>query len=198
MCGICGVLSLGPEPIDPDALRAMTARLVHRGPDADGYFVRDAVGLGFRRLSIVDLQTGDQPMANEDESVWLIFNGEIYNHLDHRSGLEARGHRYRSRADSEVILHLYEEYGPDCIHHLRGMFAFALWDERRQRLLLARDRLGVKPLYLYEAGRRLIFASELKAMLASGQVLVELDPESIGLYFHYQFVPEPRTPLSGV
>src|SRR5712692_4783651 len=151
MCGICGVLAFGPSaaPVDEPMLRAMADTLQHRGPDADGYFVSPdrTVGLGFRRLSIVDLATGDQPMCNEDASIWLVFNGEIYNHADHRPGLEARGHRFRSRGDGEVILHLYEEYGPDCIHHLRGMFAFALWDSRPRRLLLARDRIGVKPLY---------------------------------------------------
>src|SRR5918911_4062538 len=198
MCGICGVLSLGPEPIDPDALRAMTARLAHRGPDADGFYLRDGVGLGFRRLSIVDLQTGDQPMANEDESVWLIFNGEIYNHLDHRPGLEARGHRYRSRADSEAILHLYEEYGPDCVHHLRGMFAFALWDERRQRLLVARDRLGVKPLYYAQRGHTLVFGSEIKALLAHPAIEPRLNERALELYLTFAATPAPQTLFEGV
>jgi asparagine synthase (glutamine-hydrolysing) len=198
MCGICGVLSLGPEPIDPEVLRAMTTRLAHRGPDAEGFFVRDAIGLGFRRLSIVDLQTGDQPMANEDQSVWLVFNGEIYNHLDHRPGLEARGHRYRSRADSEAILHLYEEYGPDCVHHLRGMFAFALWDERRQRLLLARDRLGVKPLYYAQRGQTLVFGSEIKALLAHPALEPRLNDRALGLYLTFAATPAPQTLFEGV
>src|SRR5438105_13643723 len=152
MCGITGVLNLGlaaePVSVEP-TLRAMADSLRHRGPDADGYFVspeRD-LGLGFRRLSIVDPATGDQPMTNEDETIWLVYNGEIYNHAAHRPTLEAKGHRFRSRCDAEVILHLYEEYGPDCVHHLRGMFAFALWDSRRRQLLLVRDRIGVKPLY---------------------------------------------------
>ena len=199
MCGICGVLSLAAsEPIDPEALRAMTARLAHRGPDADGFLVRDRIGLGFRRLSIVDLQTGDQPMANEDESVWLIFNGEIYNHLDHRPGLEARGHRYRSRADSEAILHLYEEYGPDCVHHLRGMFAFALWDERRQLLLLVRDRLGVKPLYYAQRGQTLVFGSEIKALLAHPAIEPRLNERALGLYLTFAATPAPQTLFEGV
>src|SRR5690348_17813233 len=132
MCGICGVLNLAPgaAAVDEGILRPMADSLRHRGPDSDGFFVSEdkAVGLGFRRLSIVDLATGDQPMANEDESIWLVFNGEIYNHAAHRPGLEARGHRFRSRCDAEVILHLYEELGPDCLHQLRGMFALALWD----------------------------------------------------------------------
>jgi asparagine synthase (glutamine-hydrolysing) len=199
MCGICGVLSLGPaEPVDPEALRAMSGTLAHRGPDADGFLLRDQVGLGFRRLSIVDLQTGDQPMANEDESVWLVFNGEIYNHLDHRPTLEARGHRYRSRADSEVILHLYEEYGPECVHHLRGMFAFALWDAGRQRLLLARDRLGVKPLYYAQRGRTLVFGSEIKALLAHPLVAPKLNERALSLYLTFAATPAPGTLFEGV
>src|SRR6185436_17452553 len=158
MCGICGVLIFGAsaEPVDESTLHRMADTMRHRGPDDDGYFVsadRQA-GLGFRRLSIVDLDTGEQPMSNEDNSVWLIFNGEIYNHADHRPGLEARGHRFRSRCDAEVVLHLYEEYGADCVHHLRGMFAFALWDSRRRRVLLGRDRFGEKPLYLAEFADR--------------------------------------------
>src|ERR1043166_5105635 len=130
MCGICGVVTFGPAPeqVDEPQLRLMADTMVHRGPDDDGYYVSPdhRVGLGFRRLSIVDLVTGDQPMANEDESIWLVFNGEIYNHAAHRPGLEARGHRFRSRCDAEVILHLYEEHGADCVHYLRGMFAFAI------------------------------------------------------------------------
>ncbi len=135
MCGICGVLNFGSSatPVDEPTLRGMADPMAHRGPDADGYYVSPdhQLGLGFRRLSIVDLTTGDQPMSNEDDSLWLVFNGEIYNHADHRPHLEARGHSFRSRCDAEVILHLYEEYGPDCVDHLRGMFAFALWDSRR-------------------------------------------------------------------
>src|SRR5919199_2442491 len=159
MCGICGVLSLGPDatPVDAADVRAMTATIAHRGPDSDGFFLERSVGLGFRRLSIVDLVTGDQPMSNEDGSVWLVFNGEIYNHAEHRGPLEARGHRYRSRSDAEAIVHLYEEYGPECVHHLRGMFAFAVWDARRRRLLLARDRVGVKPLYYAQRGSTFLF-----------------------------------------
>ena len=130
MCGICGVIAFGDsaEPVDEPTLRAMADTLRHRGPDDDGYLVAPdrRVGFGFRRLSIVDLATGDQPMSNEDDSVWLIFNGEIYNHAAHRPALESRGHRFKSRSDAEVILHLYEEFGPECVHHLRGMFAFAL------------------------------------------------------------------------
>src|ERR687883_444338 len=169
MCGICGAVAFGPtaEPVGEPALRRMTDTPQHRGPDAEGFVVDPStrVGLGFRRLSIVDLATGDQPMANEDHTVWLVFNGEIYNHADHRPGLEARGHRFRSRCDAEVILHLYEELGPDCVHQLRGMFAFAIWDSRRRQLLLARDRVGVKPLYFAALDGLLLFGSEIKALL---------------------------------
>src|SRR6476661_631193 len=171
MCGICGVLnfdaSAGPA-VDASLLRGMADTLAHRGPDSDGYYVSPDghAGLGFRRLSIVDLTTGDQPMSNEDDSIWLVFNGEIYNHADHRPALEAKGHRFRSRCDAEVIVHLYEEYGPDCIHHLRGMFAFVIWDRRRRQLLLARDRIGVKPLYFAAPNGHFLFGSEIKALLA--------------------------------
>jgi asparagine synthase (glutamine-hydrolysing) len=198
MCGICGVLSL--DGVDPADLQAMTDTLVHRGPDSAGVHLSPdgSVGLGIRRLSIVDLETGDQPMANEDESVWLVFNGEIYNHLEHRPALEARGHRYRSRADSEVIVHLYEEYGPDCVHHLRGMFAFALWDERRRRLLLARDRLGVKPLYYAQRGQTLVFGSEIKALLAHTSVVPRLNERALSLYLTFAATPAPHTLFEGV
>ena len=200
MCGICGVLSLGPEPVDEADLRAMTARLAHRGPDAAGFHLSDdaRLGFGFRRLSIVDLHTGDQPMANEDESVWLIFNGEIYNHADHRPNLEGRGHRYRSRSDAEVILHLYEEYGPECVHHLRGMFAFAVWDERRRRLLLARDRLGVKPLYYAQRAQTLLFGSEIKALLAHPALEARLNERALSLYLTFAATPAPHTLFASV
>jgi len=168
MCGICGVLNFGSSatPVDEPTLRRMADTMAHRGPDSDGYFVAPdhQIGLGFRRLSIVDLATGDQPMSNEDDSVRLVFNGEIYNHADHRPRLEALGHRFRSRCDAEVVLHLYEEHGPDCVDHLRGMFAFAIWDSRRHRLLLARDRVGVKPLYFAALPSGLAFGSEIKAL----------------------------------
>src|SRR5215208_468111 len=168
MCGICGVANFGrrgAHPVGEPMLREMADTLQHRGPDSEGYFVSPdrRVGFGFRRLSIVDLATGDQPMSNEDDSVWLVFNGEIYNHADHRPTLKARGHRFRSRCDAEVVLHLYEEYGPDCVHHLRGMFAFAIWDSRRRQLLLARDRLGKKPVFYASKHGTLWFGSETRA-----------------------------------
>jgi len=204
MCGICGVVSIGPggAPVRDAEMRAMADSIEHRGPDSDGYFVSPdgQVGLGFRRLSIVDLTTGDQPMSNEDGSLWLIFNGEIYNHAEYRAGLEARGHRYKSRSDAEVILHLYEEHGADCVDYLRGMFAFALWDDRRRRLLLARDRLGIKPLYIAVTPHALLFGSEIKALFAhpAADLTPRLNNEALSLYLTFAAVPAPQTLFHGV
>src|SRR5512147_303585 len=167
MCGIVGIVRLkSGEPVDKGRLARMRDVLRHRGPDGEGLHVSGPVGLGHRRLAIVDVAGGHQPMANEDETVWITFNGEIYNHAALRSELEARGHRYQTRSDTETILHLYEEEGERCVERLQGMFAFALWDRGRQRLLLARDRLGIKPLYYAMTDRQLLFASEIKAILA--------------------------------
>ena len=141
----------------------MCGAIVHRGPDDEGLYMGSGVALGMRRLSIIDLQSGHQPISNEDGSVWVVFNGEIYNFEALRQTLECRGHRFRTQTDTEVIAHLYEDHGPELVNHLRGMFAFAVWDQRRRRLLLARDRLGIKPLYYGEVNGRLVFASELKA-----------------------------------
>jgi asparagine synthase (glutamine-hydrolysing) len=202
MCGICGVVNLraAAPPIKQGSLRAMSDTLRHRGPDSDGiYLSADAsVGFGFRRLSIVDLTTGDQPMANEDESLWMVFNGEIYNHAAHRPGLAARGHRFRSQCDAEVILHLYEELGPDCIHELRGMFAFALWDSRRRQLLLARDRIGVKPLYFTATSDALVFGSEIKALFEHPGVSPRLNEAALSLYLTFAATPAPTTLFEGI
>src|SRR5262245_42269386 len=162
MCGIAGVIyrdrSRRPEAA---VLKTMGDLIAHRGPDAEGYFVDPGVGLIHRRLSIIDLHSGDEPIGNEDDSLQLVYNGEIYNHLDLRCSLEARGHRFRTHSDAEVLLHLYEESGDRLCERLRGMYAFALWDRSRGRLLLARDRLGIKPLYYYRDGEKLVFGSEL-------------------------------------
>ena len=169
MCGIVGIVSLDPRTeVDPARVAAMRDVLHHRGPDGAGLFVDGPVGLGHRRLSIVDVAGGHQPMSNEDGRAWIVFNGEIYNHAALRPALEAKGHLYRSRSDTETILHLYEEEGPRCVERLQGMFAFALWDRARGRLLLARDRLGIKPLYYALREDELVFASEIKAILAAG------------------------------
>ena len=171
MCGIAGIVAaerLHPE--DHARMAAMRDILAHRGPDDTGTYVDEWAALGHRRLSIVDLAAGHQPIANEGDTVWIVFNGEIYNHADVRPELEAGGHRYKTRSDTETIVHAYEQWGDACVERLRGMFAFAIWDAPRRRLLLARDRLGVKPLYWARAGSRLLFGSEIKAILASGLV----------------------------
>ncbi len=171
MCGIAGIVNLNPrEPVEEVRVKRMRDLLRHRGPDGEGLWAEGPVGLGHRRLSVVDVARGHQPMANEDETVWITYNGEIYNHAALRPGLEARGHRYRTRSDTETILHLYEEEGDRCVERLQGMFAFAIWDRPRHRLLLARDRLGIKPLYYALTDRELLFASEIKALLAAGGI----------------------------
>ncbi|MDQ3212643.1 MAG: asparagine synthase (glutamine-hydrolyzing) [Acidobacteriota bacterium] len=185
MCGISGIVASGRlRADDADRLIRMRDVLAHRGPDDAGIFTDDQAGLGHRRLSIVDLAAGHQPLSNEDGTVWIAFNGEIYNHADVRVGLEAAGHVYRTRCDTETIVHAYEQWGDACVEHLRGMFAFALWDAPRRRLLLARDRLGVKPLYWAMAEGRLLFGSEIKAILASGLIRAEANeaalPELLG------------------
>src|ERR1700682_3246309 len=146
MCGIAGIMQFGRDArVDSDTLRQMCSVMAHRGPDDDGFYVHGTVGLGMRRLSIVDLATGHQPISNEDETARIVFNGEIYNHAALREQLHAKGHRYRTHSDTETIIHLYEEYGRDCVRHLRGMFAFAIWDAKKKSLLIARDQLGITP-----------------------------------------------------
>ena len=167
MCGIAGILEFGEKShVDSGVLRRMCDVIAHRGPDDDGIFTQGRIGLGMRRLSIVDLATGHQPISNEDGSMWIVFNGEIYNHRTLRDDLIARGHHYRTQSDTETIVHLYEEYGKDCVQHLRGMFAFAIWDAKRKSLFIARDRLGIKPLYYRLTANTFLFGSEIKALLA--------------------------------
>ena len=197
MCGICGRVSRIPR-IDPAPVARMQGAMVHRGPDGAGEFHDAHVALAMRRLSIIDLPGGAQPLFNEDRSLVLVANGEIYNFVELRRQLESRGHRFATGSDCETILHLYEEHGTECVHALRGMFAFALWDGPRRRLVLARDRMGEKPMYLYERAGELTFASELKALVPTGIVPFELNPQAIDLYFHYHYVPEPFTPIRGV
>nr|HPG72295.1 asparagine synthetase B [Syntrophales bacterium] len=170
MCGICGVITTNGGGVDEAVLRRMTDVMTHRGPDGSGLYLRPgsgpSVGLGHRRLSIIDLtEAGRQPLSNEDGTVWLVFNGEIYNHAELRGELEGRGHRFRSHTDSEVIVHLYEEEGEACARRLAGMFAFALWDERTGSLVLSRDRIGIKPLVYRHDGGTLLFASEIRSIL---------------------------------
>ena len=201
MCGICGMV--GPDRIDREALARMTRVLRHRGPDDEGFYVEEhesgvAVGLGFRRLSIIDLDTGNQPIANEDGSVQLVFNGEIYNFRELRKRLEARGHFFATNADTEVIVHQYEDDGARCVERLNGMFAFALWDASRGELLLARDRFGKKPLYYAVVGSGLVFGSEPKALLEDPRCPRSLDLESLSRYLALEYVPTPRSIFEGV
>jgi asparagine synthase (glutamine-hydrolysing) len=199
MCGIVGILKLKRgEAVEEKRLERMRDTLRHRGPDGEGLLVEGPVGLGHRRLAIVDPKGGHQPMANEDQSVWIVCNGEIYNHPDLRPDLEKRGHRYRTRSDNETILHLYEEDEDRCVESLRGMFAFALWDSKRGRLLLARDRLGIKPLYYALTDDELIFASEIKAILAAGPIKPTLNREILPEFLAARFVAGEETFFHGV
>lgn len=191
MCGICGLIQ--PGDIDEKRLRAMADVMRHRGPDDEGFWVGDGAGLGQRRLSIIDLEGGRQPMPNRDETVWLVCNGEIYNSPELRRDLEARGYPFRTRTDVEVILHLYDEYGVECARHLRGMFAFALWDTRRKRLVLARDHIGQKPLFFFHDGDRFAFGSEVKAVLRSGMVEPKPDLTALWHYISLRFIPDRMT-----
>jgi asparagine synthase (glutamine-hydrolysing) len=199
MCGICGWISKTPlNPEQVAQVRKMNRAMSHRGPDGEGEFTSAHVALMMRRLSIIDLTGGWQPLYNEDRSLALIANGEIYNFIELRKMLEGRGHHFSTATDCETILHLYEDHGLDCVHSLRGMFAFALWDAKKKRLVLVRDRMGEKPLYLHESKNGILFASEMKALLASGLICFELDRELVHQYFHYNYVPEPGTPLKGI
>ena len=199
MCGIAGIVHTDPgHPVSPELLRRMTTVMTHRGPDADGFHFGRGIGLGHRRLSIIDLSTGDQPMFNEDGTVVVVFNGEIYNFPELRDELAARGHRFTTRSDTEVIVHGYEEHGPDWVARLRGMFTVALWDERNRRLLLARDRAGKKPLYYAHDAEHLAFASELKGLLQDSGLKRVVSAEALDDYLSFGCVPAPATILQGV
>jgi asparagine synthase (glutamine-hydrolysing) len=194
MCGICGIFEFDRREPFPEALiHRMNQTILHRGPDDEGIYLGSGVGFGFRRLSIIDVSGGHQPIANEDESLWVMLNGEIYNYPELRKELDSRGHRFSTHSDTETIVHLYEEYGEKCFERLRGMFAIALWDSKNRKLLLARDRLGKKPLYYASDGRRIIFGSELKAILASEDAKRDLDPQALSDYFSYGYIPAPKT-----
>ncbi len=198
MCGICG--GLDPAGFDRRDLEAMSGALRHRGPDDEGHRTDGPLGLGFRRLAVIDLAHGNQPIPNEDGTVWVVFNGEIYNFRELRRKLEAGGHRFSTDTDTEVLVHLYEELGEDCVRRLRGMFAFAIWDGRRgrARLFLARDRIGQKPLFYHHAGGRFLFASEAKGLLAHPAVEAGLDATALHEYLALRFVPSPRSMFEGI
>ena len=195
MCGIFGIVS---EKIDESHLKKATALLVHRGPDDSGFFIEDGVGLGHRRLSIIDLEGGRQPMYNEDGTLCIVFNGEIYNFPELHAQLLSRNHRIMTRSDTETILHAYEEWGEDCVDHLRGMFAFAIWDRRTKKLFIARDRFGIKPLFYAENGGTFYFASEMKAILADPTVPREIDEAALACYFSLSYIPESMTIYKGI
>ena len=199
MCGIAGLIAddtLGPD--DRSRATAMRDVIAHRGPDDAGLYLDGHAALAHRRLSIVDLAAGHQPLANEEESIWIVFNGEIYNHADVRPQLEAAGHRYRTRSDTETIVHAYEQWGDACVERLRGMFAFAIWDAHRRRLLLARDRLGVKPLYWARAGDRLLFGSEIKSLLASGLIVPRARESALPELLGTRYLSGPETLFEGI
>ena len=190
MCGICGKLNFDRgNPVSSGLLKRMADTISHRGPDDEGYYLSGPVGLGFRRLSIIDLATGHQPLSNEDGTVWIVFNGEIYNFEELRDDLLARGHVFRTRTDTEVIVHLYEEFGPACVERLRGMFGFAIWDERQQTLMLARDRVGIKPVYYAIGTDSVVFGSEIKAILADPEIKARVRPEVVDRFLTFYFVP---------
>jgi asparagine synthase (glutamine-hydrolysing) len=199
MCGIGGILYADRHrPVEPGLLKAMGVAIAHRGPDAEGFWSEPGVGLAHRRLSIIDLEGGDQPIGNEDGSIQVVFNGEIYNYRELRRGLEGRGHRFRTSSDTEVLVHLYEDHGAGLVERLRGMFAFALWDRTRGELMLARDRVGLKPLYIYRDSERLAFGSEPKAILALPGVPRVVDPAALEDYLAYGMVPGERTIFRGI
>jgi asparagine synthase (glutamine-hydrolysing) len=212
MCGIVGAVSANHQAVASETVRRMCAAITHRGPDDEGYYFNEAdengsrsrfqgsasVGLGMRRLAIIDLQTGQQPIHNEDQSVWVVLNGEIYNYKELRAELEARGHRFYTQTDTEAIVHAYEEYGSDVPKRLRGMFAFALWDARHERLLLARDRVGKKPLLYSINSGGLVFASEFQALLCHPNVSREINPEAISDYLSFLCVPAPQTAFCAI
>src|SRR5256886_15996917 len=199
MCGICGQYNfIRNEPVEPDTIRRMTQTMVHRGPDDEGYFISGAVGLGFRRLSIIDLAGGHQPMSDAEETVWVILNGEIYNFIELRADLEQRGHRFRTRSDTEVIIHGYKEWGTEVLNHLNGMFGLAIWDVKNHRLVVARDAMGIKLIYYRIANGQLTFGSEIRAIVAAKNSKPEVDPVALNLFLRFRYTPSPLTIFDGI
>src|SRR6059058_3141456 len=199
MCGICGQFNFGRnESVQPDTIRRMTQTMVHRGPDDEGYFFSGSVGLGFRRLSIIDLEGGHQPMSDAEERVWVILNGEIYNFKELRAELESRGHRFRTRSDTEVIIHGYKEWGTDVLNHLNGMFGLAIWDVSKKRLIVARDAMGIKLIYYRLTNSQLTFGSEIRSVMAAASSGANVDPAALNLFLRFRYTPSPLTIFEGV
>jgi asparagine synthase (glutamine-hydrolysing) len=199
MCGICGIFFSDRDwHVQADSLGRMNRSIAHRGPDDEGFFLEENVGLAMRRLSIIDVQSGHQPIANENQDVWIVYNGEIYNHAELRRGLEAKGHRYKTNSDTETIVHLYEEYGRDCVKQLRGMFAFVIWDRHKRVLFAARDRLGIKPFYYRWDGKAFVFGSEIKAILAYPGVQAEFNRGTLAEYLAFGYITGQETMFAGI
>ena len=199
MCGIIGKVNApGGPPADRELLNRMCAALEHRGPDSRGLFVKEGTGLGIQRLRVIDLVTGDQPVHSEDGTVSVVLNGEIYNYQELRADLRRRGHTFSRQGDTEVIVHAYEEYGAECVKHLHGMFAFALWDAKRRSLLLARDRAGKKPLFYALRNGTISFASELRALMVDRDIPRQIDPQAVDCYLAYGYVPAPLSIFQAV
>src|SRR5438093_3303745 len=199
MCGIAGQYNfIRREPVKPDTIRRMTESIRHRGPDDEGYFFEGAIGLGFRRLSIIDLAGGHQPMSDAQETVWIIFNGEIYNYKELRAELQSKGHQFRTNSDTEVIIHGYKEWGTDVFNHLNGMFGLAIWDVPNERLVVARDAMGIKLVYYRLANGQLTFGSEIRSVLAADDDAQEVDPAAVNLFLRFRYPPSPYTIFKGV
>jgi len=199
MCGICGQLNFsGNEPVDPETIRRMARTMFHRGPDDEGYFFDGALGFGFRRLSIIDLSGGHQPMSDAQESVWIVFNGEIYNYKELRSELECRGHKFRTNSDTEVIIHGYKQWGNDVFNHLNGMFGVAIWDVKKKKLVVARDPMGIKLIYYKLADGKLSFGSEIRPVAAAENSKPEVNPDALNLFLRFRYTPSPLTIFQGI
>lgn len=198
MCGICGIVNIDSQSVDLALLKDMINLMHHRGPDDEGTYNNKYIGMGTRRLSVIDLSTGHMPISNEDESIWVIQNGEIYNYRELRRESESKGHVYKTNSDTEVIVHLYEEYGEDFVKKLNGMFSLAIWDEKLEKLILARDRIGIKPLFYFFDGHKFVFASEIKAILRDRSIKREIDMEAFNYYLSYKFVPAPLSMFNDI
>ena len=199
MCGIAGLLYFDPQKrVEFETLQRMCDAIIHRGPDDDGFHVEGHIGIGMRRLKVIDLATGHQPISNEDGRIWIVFNGEVYNFPELRTELEGKGHTFSTHTDTEAIIHAYEEFGDDCVHRLNGMFSFAIWDSRHSRVLIARDRLGVKPLYYYQDADLLAFGSEIKAILQCHEVPRSLNYDALDAFLTFEYIPAPLSIVNGI